>query len=204
MDKQAFLKSEYEQSISYESYRELIDDLLPHNLTTGNNNSPDMIEYARMNVQRMNRWDKTYIPSAELSEILKNHHQKEIWLVLTEGWCGDAAQNVPLIKKIADLSPNIEVRFLLRDQHIELMDQYLTNGGQSIPKLIRVNAETFEEIGTWGPRPTVLQEQVLHMKNEMRMPKEEMALEIHLWYARNKGIALETEFMAMLNEAILA
>ncbi|POY38634.1 thioredoxin family protein [Solitalea longa] len=204
MSQNAFLKSEYEQSITYESYRELINDLLPHNLTTGGNSSPEMLEYARMNVQRMNRWDKTYTPSAELTEIVNSYNQKEIWLMLTEGWCGDAAQNVPLIKKIADLSSNIEIRFLLRDQHTELMDQYLTNGSRSIPKLIRLNAETFEEIGTWGPRPEALQERVLHMKNELGMSKDEMAKEIHLWYAKNKGEALEAEFGSMLKETVEA
>ncbi|UKJ08747.1 thioredoxin family protein [Solitalea lacus] len=202
MENKELLRSEYSQSISYNDYRKLIDDLLQQNLTTGDNNSPDMLEYARMNVQRMNRWDKSYEPSDELVALAKEYKRKEIWLVLAEGWCGDAAQNIPLIKKIADLNENIEIRFLLRDQHLDLMDQYLTNGGRSIPKLIRIDAETFEELGTWGPRPVQLQEKVVHLKNEIGMPKEEMAIEIHLWYAKNKGAALEQEFKSMLEPSV--
>ncbi|AFD05562.1 thioredoxin family protein [Solitalea canadensis] len=199
---QEFLKSELAQSITYISYRKLIEDLLKQNLTTGEDNSPDLLEYARMNVQRMNRWDKTYTPSSRLTETVKSYQRKEYWLILTEGWCGDAAQNIPVISKIAELNPAIQLRVILRDQHLDLMDQYLTNGGRSIPKLIRIDAETFEVVGTWGPRPAILQERVLQMKNELGLGKEEMALEIHLWYAKNKGQALEEEFMSMLEEIV--
>lgn len=199
---QDFLKSELAQSINYNSYRKLIDELLRQNLTTGEDNSPDMLEYARMNVQRMNRWDKTYVPSERLTRTIKNYQRKEYWLLITEGWCGDAAQNVPMINKFAEMNPAIQLRIVLRDQHLELIDKYLTNGTRSIPKLIRIDAETFEEIGIWGPRPAILQERVLQMKNELGLAKEEMALEIHLWYAKNKGQALEEEFMSMLEEPV--
>ena len=73
-----------------------------------------------------------------------------IWLVISEGWCGDAAQNMPVVEKIVDEMPNVEIRYVLRDENLELMDQYLTNGGRSIPKALFVDTETFEVLGRLG------------------------------------------------------
>ena len=59
------------------------------------------------------------------------------WLVLTEAWCGDAAQSLPIINKMAEVSDNITLRLILRDENLDVMDQFLQNGrSRSIPKLI--------------------------------------------------------------------
>jgi hypothetical protein len=77
-------------------------------------------------------------------------------IVLTEDWCGDALVNNPLLLKIAEAS-NMEVRFLLRDQNLELMDQYLTNGtSRAIPIFIFID-QNGEEKAVWGPRAQKIQ-----------------------------------------------
>src|SRR5690606_26509598 len=123
-------------------YRELIDKLRSQNKTTGEDHSEDMLNYTDLNISRMNKWDKRFELSADVLALLKNTNRKEAWVVLTEAWCGDAAHAIPVMAKMAAASPNIDLHLVLRDENLDLMDQYLTNGGRSIPKLIRVDAET--------------------------------------------------------------
>ena len=77
-------------------------------------------------------------------------------IVLTEDWCGDAMVNVPILLRIcekADITP----RMLLRDQNLELMDQYLTNGtARAIPIFIFID-EAGNEKAVWGRAPQAQQ-----------------------------------------------
>lgn len=189
----------FESGYSYESYRKLIDELLTEDKTTGDNHSEDYLNYTKMNVQRMNRMDKTIDLSDELRSKLKDLPCKLNWLVLTEAWCGDAAQNVPILAKIAAQSDNINLRLLLRDEHLEIMDQYLTNGGRAIPKLA-VFDEQFNELATWGPRPDEVQEMVLENKRTEKLPYQEFAKVVQKWYAKDKGKSLQLEIQELLEE----
>ena len=146
---------------TYPQYRKLINDLLKEGKTTSNNHSESLIEYTKVNVQRMNRLDKTTDINEDLKREIADLEKKMIWVILAEAWCGDVAQNLPVIAKIADLSQNIDLKLILRDENLEVMDEYLTNGGRSIPKLIYLDSGTLEELGTWGPRPEEVQERFL-------------------------------------------
>lgn len=189
-----------EEAWSYDSYRQMIDSLLSEGKTTGSNHSEAMIQYTKMNVHRMNRLDNHTGLSENLAEKLQEVQEPWIWLVLTEAWCGDAAQNVPIIAKMADKNPNVTLRLILRDEHPDIMDQYLTNGGRSIPKLICLNANTLEEIGTWGPRPAVLQDQAMAWKDDPSIGKEEWIEKLHKWYADDKAGTLQSDFEALVEE----
>jgi len=116
-------------SMTYSEYRDMTDALLAEGKTTGTNHSEAMIHYTKMNVTRMNRLDKTTKLLPELTEALASVKNDQVWLVLTEAWCGDAAQIIPVLSKIADASPHISIKLILRDEHPDLMDAYLTNGG---------------------------------------------------------------------------
>jgi hypothetical protein len=105
-------------------------------------------------------------------------------LVLAEDWCGDASNTVPILAKLAEAVPGLELRVLRRDQHPEVMDQYLTNGSRSIPIVIALDAD-FRELGHWGPRPHELQEWV--MANRERVVKAELYPQVRRWYARDRG-----------------
>lgn len=186
--------------ISYQAYRELIDALLKENKTTGSNHSEDYLNYTRMNVQRMNRGDKTVL-TPELVAAVQAIKSPQIWYVLTEAWCGDAAQTIPAIAKIAAENPLIDFRILLRDEHLDLMDQFLTLGGRSIPKVIFTDKETGRVMGDWGPRPAVLQQEILAMR-EQGVPTNEWHEYIQLWYGRNRNEELMREWTAMLNSPV--
>ena len=186
-----------DSSMNYKEYRDLIDRLREENKTTGLDHSESMLTYTDLNIARMNKWDKRFEMDADVKNMLRSWERKEIWLVLTEGWCGDAAHAVPVIASMAAASDNIELHLLLRDQNLQIMDQYLTNGGRSIPKLIRLDADTMEELSTWGPRPQEVQDLFLKMK-EAGAEKPEINKELQLWYARNRGKAIEKELAQML------
>ncbi len=189
-----------EEAFTYRQYRELIDKLLERGRTTGDKDSEEIIHYTRMNVQRMKRQDKQISLNESLKEKLENLGSNWIWLVITEGWCGDAAQNIPVINKMAEAAPNIELKFILRDEHPEIMDQYLTDGSRSIPKLVCLDAESLEEIGTWGPRPAVIQEKAMQWKDDPEISKEEWAEKLHKWYADNKTEEQQKEFEQLIEE----
>src|SRR5690606_3918922 len=101
--------------MSYQEYRGLIEQLLLGGKTTGENQSQGMIGYTRLNVQRMNRLEAKIVLSESLLMELRNLHQDWYWVVLTEAWCGDAAQNLPILAKIAEATPRITMKLLLRD-----------------------------------------------------------------------------------------
>lgn len=154
--------------MTYTAYRQLTDELLAQNKTTGLNQSEALLHYTKLNVTRMNRLDKTTVLTADTLEKLADITEPQIWLVLTEAWCGDAAQVVPVMNKLAEANPNIILRFILRDENPAVMDAFLTNGTRSIPKLIAINPDTLEVFATWGPRPQVLQDILMPQLQEIK------------------------------------
>jgi len=137
-------------------------------------------EYRKINAQRTKRILKTYNVSDELTDIILKMEKPQTWMVLTEDWCGDSAQNLPYIFKMSEQSANIKLQILLRDDYPEIIDQYLTNGGKSIPKLVSFDKEG-NEIFTWGPRPVEGQNLVNEWK-ESGLSKEQFNPKLHLWY----------------------
>lgn len=182
----------------YDEYRQLLDDLLAEGKTTGHNQSESMINYAVLNQKRMRKWEKIGKITPELKEKLLDIKAPVTWLVLTEGWCGDAAQNLPFIHKMSEINPNIELKFILRDENPELMDQFLTNGGRSIPKLIALD-EDLHVLGSWGPRPEPMQREFLENRITQERTGREFTEYMHLWYAKDKGLTLQNEFLAILD-----
>jgi hypothetical protein len=116
-------------------------------------------------------------------------------LVIVEDWCGDASNTVPVVARLAELAPGLELRVIGRDAHPAVMDRYLTNGSRSIP-IVVVLDDAFRELGFWGPRPTELQAWV--MANRHSMPKTELYPQVRRWYARDRG---ETTLREVLDTA---
>lgn len=193
------MKNYIEKSMTYAEYIKLIDDLLLDGKTTGANQSYEMYNYGKLNRQRIHRLEKTVKLHDSLIEKARNNQRKMIWLIITEGWCGDAAQNIPTIEKIAAESDLIETRYILRDENPELIDAYLTNNARSIPKLIAFEAETLEELGTWGPRPQAAMDLFYELKKS-GLEKPPIMEKIQRWYLADKEKSLQTEFENLLSE----
>jgi len=185
--------------MTYAEYIKLIDDLLIDGKTTGEMQSEAMFNYGKLNRQRMHRLEKTVKLNDSLKEKAGKNGRKMIWLVITEGWCGDAAQNIPTIEKIAAESENIETRYVLRDENLELMDAYLTDNARSIPKLIALDAETLAEIGTWGPRPKAAMDYYHELKKQ-GLEKPPIMENLQRWYLQDKEKSLQSEFEVLLTE----
>jgi len=153
--------------------------------------------YLKLNLQRSQRILKSYKPSTAISERISSINKPQIWMVLTENWCGDSAQTLPYISLMADSNPLIDLRILERDSNLDIMDYYLTGGtSRSIPKLVAFD-NSGNELFTWGPRPAEAQKLVDSLK-EKGFEKEEFIKELHKWYAMNKGAAIESEFLNIL------
>jgi len=153
--------------------------------------------YTRLNLQRMKRVEKTFKVSDELRRLLSSIKTEQNWVVITEGWCGDSAQNLPAIAEVAKINPLIELQIIERDDNLNIMDLYLTNGTRSIPILLSFD-KNGNEIFRWGPRPKEAQQLVTRLKSE-GMEHDAFVEQLHLWYARNKGVALEGELKILLS-----
>jgi hypothetical protein len=187
-------------ALDYPSYREMIKLLLKERKTTGDNQSDEMVAYTKMNDQRMNRWDKTLQINDEMIKLVGSLPTMH-WVIITEAWCGDAAQNIPFIAKIASLNENISLKLILRDQHPEVMDNFLTNGARSIPILVMLD-EHLKEKAIWGPRPAPVQEMVTEAKTKPSLDQHQFIESIHKWYADNKMKTIESEFKILLKKII--
>ena len=192
-------RSHLELSMTYGQYSQLLDSLVQSHRTTGPDQSEFMVKYTELNRQRMRKWDKIAVLDEGLRRKLGQVTKPMVWLVLTEAWCGDAAQNIPVIAKMAEANPAISLRFLLRDEHLDIMDNYLTGGSRAIPELIALDAGTLEELGTWGPRPAVVRAMAtLHKNHPDGTTKEEFYERIHAWYAHDKTRHVQQEFERLL------
>lgn len=181
------------------AYRALLARLVEEGKTTGDDQGEEMVAYTKLNLARTVRNEKTVKLMPELQEALAQMPEMT-WLVLTEPWCGDSSQVMPVLSLMADAAPRLRMRIALRDEHLELMDQYLTHGGRSIPKLIAFNLEG-KQLFTWGPRPQTAQDMVWANKDlpaAEQLPKEEMYAKVHAWYAADKGMSTQREVLSLL------
>lgn len=188
-------------SISYDDYIELVSKLVETEATTGPDQTEILVNFTKLNYKRMTRLNKTVHVSDQLVETISKLPFNMKWLVIAEAWCGDAAQNIPYLALLAKACANVEMSVVLRDENLDFMDKYLTNGARSIPKAVIFKADDLEQIATWGPRPDIIQEKVVAFKKEAPadLTYEKFAESIHGWYAKDKNHALELELFAIFN-----
>lgn len=185
-------------SMTYAEYRTLVSNLVEKKSTTGNDKSDDLVEYTQLNDKRMKRWDKTAKVSEDTTTKIKDSNKKTTWLVISESWCGDAAHIMPIINKVAELNDNIDYKVVLRDENDALMNQFLTHGGKSIPKLIMLDSKTNEVLNTFGPRPTVATQLVQDYKTEHGMLTPEFKEDLQRWYNKDKGQSTIEDLIKLL------
>ncbi|MEL1255061.1 thioredoxin family protein [Flavobacterium sp. DGU38] len=186
-------------SHSYTEYRKLVADLLLEGKSTGNEQSESLTNYSKLNEARMNRLEKTIQISEDVILKLQHLDNHYIWLVISEGWCGDAAQILPILNKMALASEKkIDLRIVLRDENDELMSQYLTNGGKAIPKVIVICKEAGIVRADWGPRPEGATELMAKHKREVGPIDEKIKTDLQLWYLADKGNSVQEELVQIM------
>ncbi|WP_179945742.1 thioredoxin family protein [Lutibacter profundi] len=185
------------KGISYASYRSLIKDLLTQKKSTGKTQTEAILNFSILNDRRMDRLDKTLKVSSETLKSMSLLENKFTFLVIAEGWCGDAAQILPILNKIAETSPLIDLKIVLRDENPELMNQFLTNGNESIPKIIIIDSEN-SVINSWGPRPMIAAKMVIDYKEKNGRIDADLKKNLQLWYNKDKGINTQEEIIKLL------
>lgn len=186
------------KTFSYEEYRTKLKNLLAEGKSSGEEQSEDLLHYSQLNETRMNRLDKTIKITTENEQFLSSLEAEYIWLVLSEGWCGDAAQILPIINKMATISDKVDLKVAFRDENLELMNLFLTNGGKSIPKLIIIEKETLKVVADWGPRPSQAIKLIVDYKAKFGIIDETAKTELQMWYFHDKGISTQDEIVDLL------
>ncbi|PKP15771.1 MAG: thioredoxin family protein [Bacteroidetes bacterium HGW-Bacteroidetes-23] len=197
---QEIIKNSLAKSVTYLDYRKQVTDLLKEGKSTGNEQSEDLTKYSELNEVRMNRLEKTIQITDEVKLGLSNLQANYLWIVISEGWCGDAAQLLPIINKMAELSENIDLRIVLRDENDALMNKFLTNGGKAIPKLLILDAETLTVLSDWGPRPEGAKNLILDYKAQYGVVDETAKTELQKWYLHDKGVSTQNEIMTLVEK----
>lgn len=196
--KEQLVQEGISKATSYHEYRTLVELLVAQESNTGPEVTEALANYTMLNHKRMKRLDKTLKINPLLQETIKNYTGNVTWLVLTESWCGDAAQTMPMMQKFADLNDRIEFKVLLRDENLELMDEFLYNGGRSIPKLIAYDRDQNKIIGDWGPRPSGATLLVDTYKEAHGKLTPEFKQDLQIWYNKDKGQGTAEDLMKLL------
>tara|TARA_R110000868_G_scaffold118880_1_gene314994 strand:- start:889 stop:1524 length:636 start_codon:yes stop_codon:yes gene_type:complete len=192
------IKNSLFKSMTYGDYRNLVANLVANNKSTGEVQNDDLANYTMLNHKRMQRLDKTLEFSESVIAKIKKIDKKMTWLVLTESWCGDAAQTMPVMNKLASFNENIAFKVVLRDENLDLMNHYLYNGTLSIPKLIILDAETNNVIADWGPRPAIATKMVQDFKKEFGALTQQFKQNLQMWYTKDKGQSTAEDILSCL------
>ena len=194
----SIIENSLSQSHSYVDYRNYINDILKEGKSTGKEQSEALTHYSELNEARMNRLEKTVKISTEIIQKLNQLNGDYIWLVISEGWCGDAAQILPVINKMAELSEKIDLKIVFRDENEDLMNLFLSNGTKSIPKLIILDKNTLEVLSDFGPRPIGAKQLILDYKAKHGIVDETAKTNLQLWYLQDKGLSTQKEILDLM------
>ncbi|MEN8008279.1 MAG: thioredoxin family protein [Candidatus Krumholzibacteriota bacterium] len=191
-----FVKQVMDSGLTPEAYGKVMEQRAAVDPATLVGIDAERAEFAKLNLHRVGRIQRTWRPSAELASLLARIDDPQVWMVLTEPWCGDSAQCVPCLEILADGNPEITIRFLPRDDNPEIMDRYLTDGKRSIPLLVAFGPRG-DELFRWGPRPAEAQV-VFDAATAAGLEKPAKLEKLHLFYGRNRGRALDGELVTVL------
>jgi hypothetical protein len=164
--------------------------------------SDDYAQYIKLNNARSSRVAKTVEILPELQNLIENLTSPLDWHLITEPWCGDAAQSVPVIAAMAHLNPMIRLHVHLRDMEPDWIEKYLTEGSKSIPILVvrQVNAE--KDILVWGPRPQEAQALMKSLKLDSTQTKQSISEALQRWYIEDKSKAIQVELFEALTTGL--
>jgi len=190
------------ESMSWMSYLEKIDSLLSKGLSTGPKQTPELFGKSKLNRHRMQRIIKTGKVPVEYIRLFQQLSPEICFLIITEGWCGDAAQLLPYFELLSDAKTKEErIRFVLRDE-TTYIDNFLTDGSKSIPVIVAYNGSTGEVILSWGPRPKVISMWYKELKGKNTLNKDELSYQLHARYSTDKGKAFFEDMGVFISEIL--
>jgi len=196
----SIIESSLKRSISYQTYRELVEQMARENKTSGLDKTKTQIKFTKLNDSRMRRWDKRLKIADEYKSIIKTFDEPIIWLVMSESWCGDSAHVLPVLNKIAELNNHIDLKIVFRDNNPELMDSFLTYGNRAVPKLIMIDKASGDILTTYGPRPSEATDYVHRFKAKYGKLTPEFKADLQHWYNNDKGQNIVEDVVRILCE----
>jgi len=184
----AFLLSTWDDAQPLSTF---LEDLLA---TPAQLDSDGLGKYIAINQQRVKRIRKT-VQLTDATRIAVGAMPGGLkWLVINEHWCGDGAQILPVVEAVQQAAGGkVEVRALFRDQNLEVMDAFLTNGARGIPKVVGMDAEG-RVYGTFGPRPEEASDLVKEIKADPERAHT-YSEALHKWYAADKQQAIQRDLV---------
>jgi arginase family enzyme len=182
--------------LSYPAYRQHIAEALA--TPQPDEKLAKLLPYYQEAVDRMDQVAPSIELLPELQAALGQLTQPYLWVIITEGWCGDASHTVPILEAVAQASGgHLATRYFLRDAHLDLMDKYLTNGGRAMPIAVVLHADSLTEAAVWGPRPAPLQ--AIHQELKAReVPSKEITVQVHAWYDQDATRTTQQELLALV------
>ncbi len=196
--KLSLVKEKLGEAMDYNTYSEELTRLASEGLSSSPEQTEANTQFTKLNNARMNRWDKKLIIPDEVADKFRNFTGKQTWLVITESWCGDAAHAIPVLNKLAELSEGIDLKLIYRDTHPDLMDEFLTNGTRSIPKLVALDVNSDEIVWEWGSRPSEVTKMVENFKAEHGKLTPEFKQDLQVWYNKDKGQGIMSDIARLL------
>lgn len=194
--------------ISYEEYHRFIASLVTNRETEAY--SVDEINLTRMNIIRQDRLDKTIKVFDFAKGFIPGMERSQTWLVISEPWCEDSAQVLPVLNKLASLNDKLEFKIISREEYPSIMDAFLTDASRSIPIVIILDGDSGRVLGKWGPRPFIAQGMILkgleqyHAMEESKEKKifhRDLMTKLQKWYAQDKSNSIQEEFTRVLKQA---
>lgn len=196
MDKEALLEKIHAIGLDNDAYLDLMAEQAGLAPAPADSEQAERIEYTKLNLHRTRRIGRTWKCPAELEAAVEAIGHPQVWMVLTEPWCGDSAQCLPVIAALASKNPLVQLRIVLRDVNLDIMDRYLTDGKRSIPRLVAFAADG-SVLGQWGPRPRAAQA-VFDEAKGAGLEKPDILEKLHLWYGRDRGAAIGEELLEFM------
>jgi hypothetical protein len=187
-----FADKNSEMALSYEAYARYSENLL--HLISNDANNP-MNGYARTNLQILQRLKRSVSLADELQAAIRQSPGM-IFVILTEGYCGDSAQTFPIFGRMQEKFPEkIDIKVVLRDEHPEIAKTFFRT--RAIPMLICLDKQTLTEKFIWGSRPAPAQQMMDSLKIK-GATQAEKSVALHRWYAQDKTITLQKELTELL------
>lgn len=187
------MKKYWDNAIDFDEYLQIAQQRLEN---PQSEKDVEFKPYYELGIHRMDRTLKKFSIDEEQLQLLKLKNFNGKILIISEAWCGDASATVPALVEF--FKGYNDVKIFLRDSDPSLIDQYLTNGTQSIPKVLILN-ENFEVTNTWGPRPKHGHELLLKYKADSEnFTKDMFYNDLQIYYSRNRGKDAIQEILELL------
>jgi len=196
-----FTKETLANAISHDEYFELAKSIINSSEKQKPYDNEGYLNYTISNIQRAEKIIRNFQLDKKLYNNLSEEIESWTWVLLTEPWCGDSSFIEPVLYAMSVAAAGeIDFKILLRDENHETMNHFLTNGGMAIPKLICLDKD-LNVLGTFGPRPKILQEQFSEWKKDGLVEQlEDKIKRTYRWYRKDKNESIQKEFIRLVRE----